>query len=247
MDATPDTVFLLDIDGVINESQQPISEEMRVMLLRLARRHPTYFVTGNSYTKAVDILGSPIRDFMGVFCNSADELRTMRGKLMWADTETPPLPQTIEMTLRTIHKVELPNCVEWRSPRILNFSQVGRFASAEQRAAHDASWRQDTCEYIKFRYPTVDAVVGGAVSIDIYSKGADKARAAKYMAGLGRKFIFIGDKTAPGGNDYPIKKYCDDNPQNICLTTDCPKTTLEILGRYIGVSKCHDTANSSTS
>ena len=108
--------ILLDIDGVLNESQQPISPDMHSKIQRLARHYPVYFVTGNTYTKSVDILNGHIKEFMGIFINTSDELRTMRGKLVWKDTETPPLPATLESTLRFLWDCSARNCIEWRSP-----------------------------------------------------------------------------------------------------------------------------------
>lgn len=231
------SVFLLDIDGTLNEPQQPISEEMHGLLQRLARHHQVYFVTGNTYTKSVDMLNGHIKEFAGVFCSTADELRTMRGKLIWQDTVIPPIPADIEQTLYTMLLARgyshSGNRIEWRNPRNINFSVIGRNATMEQRAAHDPSWRQEAMDYITHRYPEIDAAIGGSISIDICSHGADKSRACKYINGLNKDFIFIGDKTSPGGNDYPVKTYCELNPKNICLTTSGPKHTMEMLNNYL--------------
>ena len=227
-----DKVFLFDIDGVINEPQQPITEEMRSALLRLSRHFQIYFVTGNTYVKTVDILNGPIAHFSGVFCNNADELRTMRGKLIWRDTETPPVPVNIEDTLRVLLGNGVDhggNRIEWRNPRMLNFSHIGRFASQDMRKAHDASWRHETIDFLKIGYPDVEAVAGGAISLDIYSRGADKARACKYLNDAGKRFIFLGDKTEPGGNDHCVKVYCDSRETNISLTVMSQKHTIEII------------------
>lgn len=226
--------LLLDIDGTLNEPQQPISAEMHGMLQRLARHHQIYFVTGNTYTKTVDLLAGHIKEFAGVFCSNADELRTMRGKLMWRDTETPELPDGLERCIRTIYDCSAKNCIEWRNPRFLNFSKIGRYATQEQRLAHDASWRADACGYLKFRFPEVETAIGGSVSVDVYSAGADKARAAKYINSLGRKFIFVGDKTDISGNDYPVKKYCDEHSENICCPVNGVSDTIKILEGLLG-------------
>ncbi len=228
MNIAKDTVILLDVDGVINEPQQPITPEMHSKLVRLATHYQVYFVTGNGYCKTVDIINGPIGKFMGVFCNNADELRTMRGKLVWQDTYTPPLPYLRFPAMAA-------NCsVEWRSPRFVNYSLIGRYATKEQRESHDASWRK---YFIDFRMggglPEIEMVIGGSVSVDIYSKGADKSRAAKYINRIGKNFIFIGDKTDEGGNDYCVKKYCEDNPENICLTSFGTKHTMELLDKFL--------------
>jgi hypothetical protein len=211
---------------------------MQRTLQRLTRHFPVYFVTGNPYTKTVDILNGSIAHFSGVFCNNADELRTMRGKLMWYDDETPPIPVRIEDTLRhllSLHKEDHNgNRIEWRNPRMLNFSRIGRYASSDMRKAHDASWRHETIDYLKIAYPMVEAVAGGSISLDIYSRGADKSRAAKFINNMGKDFVFIGDKTEEGGNDYPVKKYCEEHKQNLTLTSYGTKHTMELIETILG-------------
>ena len=231
---TANTVFLMDIDGTLNEPQQPITPEMHGKLQRLARHHQVYFVTGNNYTRSIDMLNGHIKEFMGIFCSNADELRTMRGKLMWHDTETPPLPDGVECSIRIIYDCSAKNCIEWRNPRFLNFSKIGRYASHEERIAHDASWRTDAVGYLKFRFPEIETAIGGSVSVDVYSHGADKARACKYINAQGKNFVFIGDKTDIGGNDWPVKEYCIKHSENICLKSNGTLTTLKMLDEFLG-------------
>ncbi len=231
-------VFLLDIDGTLNNSQECLSDEMRRQLQRLTRYFQVYFVTGNPYTKTVDIIDGSIAHFSGVFCNNADELRTMRGKIMWSDTETAPLPVRIEDTLRHLLGIKgsdhLGNRIEWRNPRMLNFSHIGRFASHDMRKAHDASWRHETIDFLKIGYPGVEAVAGGSISLDIYATGADKSRACEYINKQGKEFIFIGDKTSCGGNDYPVKEYCETKTKNICIQSNGPEHTMKMIDKILG-------------
>lgn len=231
------TVFMFDIDGVLCESQQPVGEEMKHRLLRLARHYPVYFLTGNTYTKSVDLIGGHIKDYSGIFVNSGDELRTMRGKLIWRDTDTPVMPPDIETVLyNMLERRGYPhsgNRIEWRNPRSINFSVIGRNATLEQRAAHDPSWRAEAIEYIMERYPQVEASIGGSISIDICSRGANKARAAKYINSLGKRFIFVGDRTDIHGNDYPVKLFTEQHTQNICLTSDGVNSTLRMVDEFL--------------
>lgn len=233
-DATRE-VILLDIDGTLNEAQQPLTFCMQKKLQQLARHKIVYFVTGNSYTKSVDILNGPIGMYAGVFCLNADELRTMRGKVIWEDSDTPPLPDITQQWINYItgHS-QKNNCIDWRSPRFVNFSKVGRYATKEERDEHDASWREKFIEDMCCK-DTVECSIGGKVSVDIYSKGADKARAARWVNSTGRKFIFIGDKTDAGGNDYAVKKYCEDNSENICLTTTGPIHTMDYINKILRI------------
>lgn len=227
------TVVLLDIDGVLNEAQQPITLCMQQKLQQLARHRDIYFVTGNSYTKSVDLLNGPIGMFAGIFCNGAEELRTMRGKLVWQDTESPVLPQ-MQMIICNYLSGQQNNSIDWRTPRMVNVSRVGRFASKEQRKLDKAEWRDKFISLMKSAFPQIECSKGGAISVDIYSKGADKSRAGKWINNTGRNFVFIGDKTDEGGNDYPMKLYCDENTKSICLTSNGPKHTMDLLDDLLG-------------
>lgn len=205
--------LLLDIDGVVCEPQQPISEKM----LRFLRGYKSvYMVTGNTYTKAVDLVGS-----WPIFCNNADELRS-GGLLIWKDEISPALPYIPPIR-------GMNNCMDWRSPRFVNVCPIGRYASKKARDESDNSWREDYIKEIKGRYHGIEAVIGGQVSVDVYSRGADKSRAGKWLNDIGYDFIFIGDKTDPGGNDYPLVKYCYDHPQNKWFKSTGPEHTMEII------------------
>lgn len=220
--------YLFDIDGVLCEPQQPCAPDIIEKLLSLSKEHNhIYLVTGNSFTKSVDLIGMP---FFPVFCNNADELRGATGHLAWQDTETPPLPDMGWHLCDWSYAVSCDqnNTIEWRSPRFVNFSPTGRYASVEQRNAALLDWRPQFISATKKKFD-VECVIGGQVSVDIYSKGADKSRAGKWLNDNGYTFTFFGDKTAPGGNDYPLAQYCEAHPENKCLTSTGPKHTLELI------------------
>jgi len=225
-------VLLLDIDGVVCHPQEPMSPEMaqKINLIHYKTHGNVYFVTGNTYTKAVDLVGGG-----KIFCNNADELRE-DGRLLWRDEVTPPLPVIHELNLLRAEYNSPNNKIEWRGPRFANVCPLGRFATKEQRDNHDASWRERWIKGVMHDHPEIEASIGGQVSVDIYSKGADKSRAAKYINDLGKPFIFIGDKTTPVGNDYPIIKYCETSEiKNVCLTTDGPETTMKYLDKFFSL------------
>lgn len=239
------TVLLLDIDGVLCEAQQPISDRMRSAITSASFIHDIVLVTGNTFTKSVDLINW--HGFAGIFCNNGDELRDKFGYCVWRDTETPPLPDGLGTCLErsSTGSRKGNNSIEWRSPRFVNYSYIGRYATKEQRQAHIeeykkpyGDWRDTFMPELRDLTPfgkDIEIVRGGAVSVDIYSKGADKARAAKYLNECDQRFIFIGDKTALGGNDYPIIKYCEQNPQieNKCFTSNGPSNTLELLEQVL--------------
>ncbi len=211
-------VLLLDIDGVVCEPQQVISQEMMEAIN--ATKRDVCFVTGNTYTRAVDLCRNT-----KIFCNNADELR-YNGRLVWIDQLTAPLPP---LDITEIHANN--DAFEWRGPRFVNLCPVGRFATKQERDECDKTWREPFIEKMRAKYPDIECVIGGQVSVDIYSKGADKSRAGKWLNDNGMTFTFIGDKTEPGGNDYPLVQYCKDHPENRYFTSTGPAKTLRILER----------------
>jgi hypothetical protein len=211
-------VFLFDIDGVLCEPQSEVDSNILAALLTLQDDYPVYLVTGNSYTKSVDMVGN----FFPVFCNNADELRD-DGSLEWQDIETTPLPEDLFRGF----PMKANNSLEWRSPRFVNVCMIGRYATKEQRIKADNTWREMFIRDIKRK--DVEAVIGGSVSVDVYSKGADKSRAGKWLNDNGYTFTFIGDKTDPGGNDYPLVKYCEEHPENRWFKSEGTAHTLKII------------------
>ena len=56
------------------------------------------------------------------------------------------------------------------------------------------------------KYPDLQFMIGGEISIDIFPKGRDKSQVLQDMSG---ETIYFGDRCYPNGNDYTISKACD--------------------------------------
>jgi phosphomannomutase len=94
---------------------------------------------------------------------------------------------------------------------MLNFSIVGRNCSLEERLDYfdydqKCNERAKISQEIISKWDNLDAVIGGQISIDITPKGMNKSQVLneikKYFPN--EKYIFIGDRTFEGGNDYPL-------------------------------------------
>ena len=101
------------------------------------------------------------------------------------------------------------NHLEFRTG-MLNFSIVGRNANKDERKEYN-SWdsqseeRKNIASFINKKYPTLEASIGGSISIDIIEHGCDKGQVVHALENNGAtKIVFIGDKCLPGGNDYGI-------------------------------------------
>ena len=121
---------------------------------------------------------------------------------------------------------------------MVNFSVVGRDCTQEQREDY-FKWdkamgeRNIMCMEIKGTYPGVDAVVGGQISIDIYPKGNDKSQILDIIKQdrlvEPNEYIFIGDRTSEGGNDYPLAKLMEKTDNCSYYQTDGWEQTQKIL------------------
>ena len=66
--------------------------------------------------------------------------------------------------------------------------------------------RASIANEINNRWDNIEAVIGGQISIDITPKGMNKSQVLdqikKYFPD--EEYVFIGDRTMKGGNDYPL-------------------------------------------
>lgn len=93
----------------------------------------------------------------------------------------------------------------------ITFSALGQAAPVENKTAWDP--RGDKKEKLRAhaaeRLPGLEVRSGGSTSLDVTRKGIDKAYGLKKIInrlGITRtNVLFIGDRLAAGGNDYPVK------------------------------------------
>ena len=88
--------------------------------------------------------------------------------------------------------------------------------------------------FLKHKFKDLDAVLGGQISIDIYPKGMDKSQIFKHIENIENfycpeEYIFIGDRTEKGGNDYPLAKLMEETNNCSYYQTDSWKNTQQIL------------------
>jgi len=92
----------------------------------------------------------------------------------------------------------------------ITFSALGQKAPVAEKLAWDPDGAKKRLlwEYVSPRLPDLEVRGGGSTSIDITSKGIDKAYGvAKLTERLGAgldDLLFIGDRLDPTGNDYPV-------------------------------------------
>ena len=214
-------IFVFDIDGTLTPSRLRMTEEFAKFFDKWSSENKYYLVTGSDLDKTKEQL--PI-----AYIDKAEAIFTCCGNQMWKDNKliydnkfelTSKLKNTLEvMLISSQYPHRYGNHIEDRGSMV-NFSVVGRNCTQEQREDY-FKWdkkmgeRNITCMEIKGTWPTLDAVVGGQISVDIYPKGMDKSQVLNVIEQERlvppNEYIFIGDGIENGGNDYPLAELMDN-------------------------------------
>jgi phosphomannomutase len=247
-------VFIFDVDGTLTPSRQPMTKEFQEFFSEWVKKNKFYLVTGSDLPK--------LQEQMCMYDIEAEAIFTCCGNEMWK-----PDPHIVNISAYQIYenKFELTNKLKsmldvilMASPypdrygnhiedrgSMLNFSVVGRDCNQEQREDY-YKWdnlngeRKEIARTIGFRWPQLDAVIGGQISIDIYPKGNDKSQILEHIEKQhpSAELIFMGDGIENGGNDYPLAKLMDKTENYKSHQVDGYRKTWWLLDRYkLGLEK----------
>ena len=210
------TTFIFDVDGTLTPSRKVMDPKFYEFFQEWGRKNSFYLVSGSDLPKLKQQMAELDSLADGIFTCCGNEF-WVNDELQYQNTFTPPntlLTYLGEQLRMNDYPVKAGNHIENRGSMI-NFSIVGRNCTTAQR--HDyfeydklTDERKGIANYINREFPELEAVIGGQISIDIYPKGYDKAQVLQHIKLWKRdkkdrlKYIFIGDRTMPGGNDYPL-------------------------------------------
>ena len=221
-------IFIFDVDGTLTPSRQKMTKEFKDFFSIWSALNTFYLVTGSDLPKLQEQMDGLDIESQGIFTCCGNEfwqsdpaVHPKHCDLIYSNKFNPP-KDLIEYLERKVLKSEYPNRygnhIEDRGSMV-NFSVVGRNCTQEQREEY-FEWdkrmgeRNITCMEIKGTWPTLDAVVGGQISIDIYPKGNDKSQILDIIKQEKLvepdEYIFIGDGIENGGNDYPLARLMDN-------------------------------------
>jgi phosphomannomutase len=220
------TIYLFDVDGTLTQPLSPVDEEFASVFINWVETTGAhvYLVTGSDIKKTRRQLFGALRDVcQGVFCCSGNQYWE-KDNIVYQHRFRAPKKfiEDLELYLdNSTYPFRTGNHIERRAGMV-NFSTVGRNASAEEREKYN-TWdkkhleRQDIAEYVTSNYPSLDVSIGGTISVDIYRKGRDKSQVVDYLRGTyGEEIgmIFVGDRNVPGGNDWPLAMKLDEDPNS---------------------------------
>ena len=212
-------IYIFDMDGTLTPSRREMTPDFEEFFSMWANTHTFFLVSGSNLEKIKEQVPQYILDLSeGVFTCGGNQL-WLNGKLSY-NHEFKPSDDLLSFLKEQLENSKYPlragNHIEDRGS-MLNFSVIGRDCSLEDRLDYfeydvKTQERANIANGIMNRWANIDAVIGGQISIDITPKGMNKSQVLnevkKFYAD--EEYIFIGDRTMEGGNDYPLAKIMHD-------------------------------------
>jgi len=201
-------IYIFDIDGTLTPSRNVIDPKFKTFFEYFIKKNRVWLISGSDKDKTIEQVGHNIWGGVERAYQCSGNQLYVKGELI-KDSDW-KLPDNARLLLQTfLSKSKYPHRFGKHfedRPGMLNFSVVGRNCSQTERENYfkwdsSHSERSKLASEFKSKFPDIDAVVGGEISIDIYPVGRDKGQIVK---DINDDFIFFGDRLEPGGNDYPI-------------------------------------------
>jgi len=205
--------YIFDVDGTLTEPRQEMTEEFLEEFKTWLEGKQCIIATGSDYLKTKQQVPQDVLSlFKYTFCCMANEVRNPKGTII--EKSDFIIPVDLEDCLAnflmwTKFPYKCGHHIEFRTGMV-NFSIVGRNATIEQRNEY-SKWdnlngeRKHIADFINSNFPTLEASIGGSISVDIIEQGCDKGQVVHYLENAGvTKVVFVGDRCFPGGNDYGL-------------------------------------------
>ena len=234
---------MFDVDGTLTPSRQAMNQQFDNFMFRWGHRNNFWLVSGSDLEKMKEQVPEHILDLAeGLFCCGGNQLY-VNGELIYENKFK--VPETLLTYLgEELRFSEFPiRAGNHREDRgsMLNFSIVGRNCTQEQREQYfgwdkECGERERISKYIREQWRDLDAVIGGQISIDIVPKGFDKSQIMKHIEAEYKKrdvddceYIFYGDRTEEGGNDYPLAQLLEERTDGKVHQVEDWQDTMEQL------------------
>lgn len=233
------TIYLFDIDGTLTPARQPMTNEFKVVFTSWCKDKIVYLVTGSDYDKVCEQVDTEtLNKITGVFGSMGNELY-VNGIRKYSNNDTIPQYCIDFLTKKlqsTIYPYEHGTLHFEHRIGMLNFSVVGRDISIETRKKYFewdsvAKERQSIADEFNKLFPEYEAKLGGQISLDIQRVGKNKAQVVDYLQSTYNncQYIFTGDRTLPGGNDYDLAHRIVTNSLGIVHQVENPDDVLKLM------------------
>ena len=205
--------YIFDVDGTLTSPRQQMTSGFAKEFKIWSENKQCIIATGSDFLKTKQQVPEDILPvFKYTFCCMANELRDSKENIIEKSEFTIPIELEDSLSnflMSTKFPYKCGNHIEFRTGMV-NFSIVGRNANQEQRSEYN-KWdnlngeRAHIANFINNNFPTLEASIGGSISIDIIEQGCDKGQVIHHLENAGAtKIVFVGDRCFPGGNDYGI-------------------------------------------
>jgi len=244
------TIYLFDVDGTLTDAKQRVDNSFGDDFCDWMEDKQVYIVSGGSFVRIVNQLGiSIVNKTAGVFA--------CMGNIFYQKYDSKEMPGYSEWKIIYENKFKAPRGFYKRleqtaidSPYtvktgkhyedrrgMVNFSIVGRNATPPQRKAYvdyDAEHkeREQIVNALRKKYKSLDFVIGGAVSIDIFNKGNDKSQIIEkfFKDSLEtHKIAFVGDRIPAPGNDHALAEKLREHPNGGAYEVESWRDTAKLL------------------
>ncbi len=215
-------IYIFDVDGTLTPSRRSMTDNFEMFFHRWAQRNIFYLVSGSDLQKIKEQVPAYVLELVdGIFACGGNKFY-INDELQYENKYKPSddLLKYLEDTLDdSDYPVKAGQHIEDRGS-MLNFSIVGRNCTLQERKDYFeydklTGERESIAKYINENWEDISAVIGGQISIDIAPKGNDKSQVINRIMNRNivtskDNYVFIGDRTMEGGNDYPLAKVMNE-------------------------------------
>ena len=243
------SIYLFDVDGTLTPAKSKIEQSFAKDFYNWQKGKQVYIVSGGSFPRIVDQLGRKnIDQVQGVFScmgnafhkkiDNVDNYSTWR--LMYENKFIVKKPRLFfseleRYVMNSDFYIKTGRHYEERVGMV-NFSIVGRNANTKERKQYEEYdkkhlEREKIVAKLSEKHPSLDFVIGGAVSIDIFNKGNDKGQVITHFADKlkDHRIVFAGDRIPFPGNDYSLAEAVKRCPNGEAVEVECWQDTAALL------------------
>ena len=203
-------IYIFDIDGTLTPSRAVIDPKFKTFFEHFMKNNRVWLISGSDKDKTIEQIGHNIWGTVErAYQCSGNELYK-EGELVYSNKwklEGEPRLFLQNLLQRSQYPHRFGRHFEDR-PGMLNFSIVGRDCTQYEREQY-YKWdnlhgeREKFAKEFRTKFPDIDLVIGGEISMDIHPSGFDKGQVNRDVDDT---YTFFGDQLQEGGNDYPVKR-----------------------------------------
>ena len=249
MDIATKKLIVLDLEGTLTPSLAKIHPDIAQYIMSLLATKKVAILSGNTFVHLQNQVLSALPPTTEQYTNlallpvSGTRMYIWRGdwKETYAETITKDKKDRIQLAINKalrMAKYIKPSkmygqTVEDRGSQI-TFSGMGTSAPVESKSFWDPTRdkRMKIIMVLRNLLPEFDVRIGGMTSIDITTRGVNKAYGVRKLEELfnvtPEEIVFVGDALFHEGNDFPVRATGVD-----CIHVHNPEETKKLLQQWV--------------